>query len=254
MTNINARCDGAFVGHAIASNYDPSISMAVDISESLLEKKQFDGPDILSRYLYLYHTQKSEIGATTKYLYQIALNKIEQNDVELSISRQNLLFDPQTISEFVQATDQRLGGHTAGCGPAQRSFPLALCPSIKDYDLFQLSMEEAALTHYNPLAGQVAGIVNLICRSLLRKNTWHDALESAFQTPRLHPDMYEVRARCSRSADSFIKTHIAYAPTALHAALYYVTISTNPTAAIAAAYAKDRYYCAPIAGILSRNV
>ena len=251
MANIPARCDGAFIGHAIASNYDPSISMAVNISESLLEKKQFDGPDILSRYLFMYHTKKCEIGATTKYLYQIALNSTSNNSVKSSISRQDFLFNQTNIDEFVKATDQKLNHQTAACGPAQRSFPLALCPWIQDDDLFEVSMKEAALTHHSSIAGQVAGIVNLICRSLLRNDTWNNAVQSAFSTPRLYPDIFNVYSRYGRSPDPFTPTHIAYAPTVLNAALYYTTKANDSMEAITNACARDKYYCAPIVGILS---
>jgi ADP-ribosylglycohydrolase len=251
MINTHARCDGAFIGLAIASSYDPSVSMAVEISESLLEKKQFDGPDILSRYLFLYHTQQCEIGATTKYLYQIALNSTQSRGVKSSISRQDLLFNQSNINEFVKSTDNKLGGNTAGCGPAQRSFPLALCPWINDYELFQASMNEAALTHFNPLAGQVAGIVNLICRSLLRNKPWHEAVQSAFTEVNLHADVFAVVTRYSRSPDPFPKTDMAYAPTALNAALNYISHSDSSLEATEKAWGRDRYYCAPIVGILS---
>jgi len=251
MINIHARCEGVFIGHAIASNYDPSISMAVDISESLLECKQFNASDILSRYLFLYHTKPCEIGETTKYLYQIALNKIKSIDNKSGISRQDLIFDQSIINEFVKITDGKLNGHTAGCGPAQRSFPLALCPWINDDDLFDLSMEEAALTHYNSLAGQVAGIVNVICRSLLKNKSWNNAVQLAFSTPRLHSDVSNVSMRYSRSAQPAVSTHAAYAPTVLNAALHYIANSNNAMEAIEKARAKDKHYCAPIVGILS---
>jgi hypothetical protein len=101
--------------------------MATNISDSLLERKQFDGPDILSRYLYLYHTKHYEIGETTKYLYQIALNNIQTAGNNSSITRQDLLLNENTINEYVKITDDKLGGYTAACGPAQRSFPPALC-------------------------------------------------------------------------------------------------------------------------------
>ena len=39
MLSIDARCNGAFIGHAIASNYDPSISMAINVTDSLVERK-----------------------------------------------------------------------------------------------------------------------------------------------------------------------------------------------------------------------
>jgi ADP-ribosylglycohydrolase len=251
MLNIDARCNGAFIGHAITSNYDPSISMATNLTDSLVEYRQFNGPDILSRYLYLYHTQKCEIGEATKCLYRILLKKIQSAGGQSSISRQDFLFDQSIIDESVKIVDKELSGNTAGCGPAQRSFPLALCSWIGDDDLFDLSMKEAALTHHSPLAGKVAGIVNVICRSLLKKNSWHNAVNFAFSTPRLEPAISNIHARYCRSPYPFERINIAYAPEMLNAALYYVSSSTNPKEAITKARGNDKYFCAPIIGILS---
>ncbi len=38
-------------------------------------------------------------------------------------------------------------------------------------------MTEALLTHYDPLAGEVAAAVTRLCRSLIRGLGWHDALQ-----------------------------------------------------------------------------
>jgi ADP-ribosylglycohydrolase len=232
MLNIQGRCNGAFIGHAIASNYDPSISMAINITDSLLEKKKFDGPDILSRHLFLYHKQPCEIGETTKYLYQIAADNVQNAGDKSSLSRQDFLLNQSFIDESVRLTDNKLGGYTAGCGPAQRSFPLALCSWIDDDDLFEMSVKEATLTHFNPLAGQVAGVINVICRSLLKNHSWHNAVQAGFSIPRLHSDVTSVYTRYGRSPHPLIRTHIAYAPTVLNAALHYVHNSTKAMEAI----------------------
>jgi hypothetical protein len=151
----------------------------------------------------------------------------------------------------VKITDNKLGGCTAGYGPAQRSFPLVLCSSIDDDDMFDLSMKEAALTHYSPLAGKVADIVNVICRALLKNSTWYDAVQLIFSMPRLHPDIKNISLHYGRPPHPFVKTHIAYAPTVLNAAVHYVTNSKNSMGAIRTAVTNDQYYCAPIVGILA---
>ncbi|CAF1528107.1 unnamed protein product [Rotaria sordida] len=248
MINTYTRCEGAFIGHAIASKYDPSILMALNISQSLVECQKFDGSDILSRYLYLYHTKKCEIGEITKYIYQETLKR---NDTQSLISRENFRFDQSVIDEIVKLADKKFEGRTAGCGPAQRSYPLAFCQYIKDDDLFDCTLLEAKLTHNNPIAGQVAGIVNLICRSLINNNDWNDAVNSAFTVPRLHNDVKDVLLRHHRWAYPAVETHPAYAPTVLNAALHHVATSKNAAQAIANAYVKDKSYCAPIVGILA---
>ncbi|CAF3523001.1 unnamed protein product [Rotaria sp. Silwood1] len=246
--NVSTCCQGAFFGHAIASQHDPSTLMALNISESLLECKKFDGSDILSRHLYLYHTKKCEIGEITKYVYQKAIERI---GAQSSITRENFRFQQSTIDEIVKLTHNKYDGYTAACGPAQRSYPLAFCQYINDDDLFDCTMLEAKLTHYSPIAGQVAGIINLICRSLINNVNWDRAVSSAFETPRLHNDIIEVALHRNRRSYHDLGKPAAYAPTALNAALHYVSISQNAAQAIANARGKDKNYCAPIVGILA---
>jgi len=251
MVSIHARCDGVFIGHALVSHFDVSTQMAQQLSESLLELKHFDGSNIMARYLYLYHTKKCDYGQTMNIVCQNLKDKMKNNQGDLSICREDFLFDQCIINETVKLTDSKLGGLTAGCGPAHRSFPLALCPWIDDDDLFDLSNKEAALTHYSPLAGQVAGIVNLICRSLIRNNTWYDAVRSAFATPSLHIDVSDIYLRYSRWSTASKETHPAYAPTVLNEALHYITTSDSAAEAIKKANAKGNFYCLPVIGILS---
>jgi ADP-ribosylglycohydrolase len=248
MTTALARTEGAFIGHAIASQYNPSIFMALNVSDSLIDCRAFDGPDILSRHLYLYHTKKYEIGEVTKYIYQEA---VQHTKDQSSLTRENFRFDQTRIDQLVKSADKKCDGHTAGCGPAQRSYPLAFCSFISDDDLFNFTKLEAKLTHENSLAGEVAGIVNLICRSLLKNQNWIDAVRFAFGTPKLAQDIIAIYGRHQRFLTPAIETHSAYAPTVLNAALHYVSNSTDASQAIAKAHNHDKDYCAPIVGILA---
>lgn len=248
MLNLTTRCEGAFIGHAIASQYDPSIYMALNVSDSLVACQKFDGPDILSRHLYLYHTKKCEIGDTTKYIYQEAIKRIGTRKTP---TLESFRFDQATIDELVRLAHDKCNGLTAGCGPVHRSYPLALCQLISDEDLFEYSMLEAKLTHHSPMAGQAAGIVNLICRSLLRNTAWEDAVSTAFTTPRLHEDIQQVCLRHRRWTSFDSEANAAYVPVALTAALHHVSISKNAPDAIIKADGKDKYYCLPIVGILA---
>jgi ADP-ribosylglycohydrolase len=251
MLNIQARCNGVFIGHAIASQFDSSVQMSQQLSESLLELKRFDGPDIMSRYLYLYHTKRYDLGETTKIVYQNFKDQIKTDRGHSPVCREDFLFDQLFIDETVKLADNKLGGYTAGCGPAHRSFSLALCPWIDDDDLFDLAKAEAKLTHYSPLAGQVSGIINLICRSLLRDKTWQDAVQSAFLTPALHVDVSAVYLEYNRWCTPSKETHPAYAPTVLNAALHYITSSSSAVEAIEKANIGKNFYCLPIIGVLS---
>ncbi|CAF3718040.1 unnamed protein product [Rotaria magnacalcarata] len=250
MTSIHACCDGMFIGHALVSNFDDSSHMTLQLSESLLELKRFDGPNVLSRYLYLYHTQKYDLGETTKIVYESLQNRVQNESQRSPVSCQSFLFDQSIIDETAKLTDSILGNKTAGCGPASRSFPLALCHWIDDDDLFDISKKEATLTHHNRLAGEVAGIVNLICRSLLRNKTWQEAVQSAFLAPSLHDDVSAVCLRYGRSMSSNVNVHPAYAPRVLLEALQYVANSHNLTEALQNLNVKKNFYALPIIGVL----
>ncbi len=167
------------------------------------------------------------------------------------LTRESFRFEPTKIDEFVKLADKKCGGHTAGCNPAQRSYPLAFCAYISDVNLYETTRLEAELTHYSPLAGQVAGIVNQICRSLLRNATWIDAVSSAFTTPQLHEDIKVISFRHHRSIAPTVPTHAAYAPTVLTAALHCVASSKSAAEAIAKAQQHGNHYCMAIVGILA---
>ncbi|CAF3704711.1 unnamed protein product [Rotaria socialis] len=249
MASIHARCDGMFIGHALVSNFDDSCHMASQLSESLLELKRFDGPNIMSRYLYSYHTKKYDLGETTKIVYESLKNRVQNESKRSPVSRESFLFDQSIIDETARLTDSTLGNKTAGCGPSSRSFPLALCHWIDDDDLFDISKKEANLTHHNRLAGEVAGIVNLICRSLLRKKTWEEAIQLAFLAPSLHDDVSAVCLRYGRSMNPNVNMHPAYAPRVLLEALQYVANSNNLTEALRNLNVKQNFYALPIIGV-----
>lgn len=249
MTTKAVRCEGAFLGHALASGYDPSIYLALNISDSLIEKKTFDGPDVLSRYLYFYHTKRCEIGEMTKCIYEQAVQSKAQG--RQNLARDDFRMNQSMIDGFVQLADKNFNGNTSGCGPAQRSYPLAFCSFISDEDLYDFTVAEAKLTHFSPIAGQVAGIVNRICRSLLKNQNWSIAVNTAFTIGNLHPDVTGVFARYSRFATPAIEVHPAYAPTVLNAALHYVSRTNNAQTAIVEAMKHGKPYCVSMVGILA---
>jgi ADP-ribosylglycohydrolase len=251
MASSQTRCDGVFIGHAIASQFDASVQMALQLSGSLLELKRFEGSDVMSRYLYLYHTKRYKMGEITIATYQNLKDIIKNSSGHSPVCREDFVFDQSIINETVKLTDDKFGGLTGGCGPVHRSFPLALCPYIIDDELFDITMKEAALTHYSRVAGQVAGIVNLICRSLLRNKKWHEAVQSAFSAPSLHADVNDVCIGYGRRWSLSKTTHPAYAPTALSAALHAISISKSAAEAIQQASVEGNHYCLPIVGILS---
>ena len=250
MTSIQSICDGVFLGQLIGSNYDSSSLLAVQLSESLIELKRFDGPVVLSKYLFIYHQKRCAVGNILRCLYDELYAKTGQTNDSSPMSVEDFRFDSSIIEQTVKFVDEKYQNATAACGPAHRSFPLALCPSISDDDLFEISIKEAALTHFNPIAGQVSGIINLILRSLLRTNDWTLSIENAFATARLHEDVVDILYRFTRWPTLSRSTHPAYAPAVLNAALFYVQRSENFQNAIELAKQSEKLNVLTLVGLL----
>ena len=253
MATSTREFDQTFVGHAVASEFDASVLMALNVSESLLACKGFNGPDILSRHLFLYQTKKAEVGDTTKFIH----DHLIQNQLKAKVTSgkpltaADFLLDQATIDQVVKMADEKLNGRTAGCGPAQRSYPLALCEYVKDDDLYRVSLQEAQLTHFSPIAGQVAGIVNVTIRQMMRGKSWSDAVAHAFTMPNLHEDVIQVSFGFHRRPNLTNNPQPGYAPAALNAALYYTNRAANAGEAIATAQANDKNFSVSLVGVLA---
>ena len=246
MTSIQSVCDGIFTGQLIGSHCDPSGLLAFQLSESLLELGRFDGPVVLSKYLYTYHKRRCPLGNIIRLVHEECHVAARQKN-----ESEQFLFDSSLIASIVKSVDEKCQHATATCGPAHRSFPLALCPWIADADLFQVSLDEAALTHHDPIAGQVSGLVNLICRSMLRKKEWQLAVEEAFGTARLHDDVAEILFRYIRWTTLSRPSHPSYAPAALNAALYYVQKAEDFQGALDLASDSEDFHVVTLVGILA---
>jgi len=131
--------------------------MAVRLAEGLLECGGFDPSDILERYLRWWREGAFDTGPVSGRALALIASGMPPQEATLQVHR-----------EF--------GGKTAGCNPAHRSPPLAMLAAIADEDLVGCAMTEARLTHHDPLAGEVAGMVNKLCRSLIRGTAWDVAL------------------------------------------------------------------------------
>jgi len=129
------------------------------------------------------------------------------------------------FEQAVVQVDKNEGGMTAGCNPAHRSAPLAMCSLIDDTELAQAAIEEAQITHRHPLAGDAAAAVACLCRALIRGTPWSMALAQASEGRcRETRDALEIHRSVELSPNGF-------APDALRAAIHFV--DTSPSFPIA---------------------
>jgi ADP-ribosyl-[dinitrogen reductase] hydrolase len=157
-TTADDRCRGVLVGLAAGDKIGGPIRMAVRLAESLLDCGGFDPADILERYLDWWREGAFDTGPVSDRALELLAAGIATQEATAQVHR-----------EF--------GGKTGGCNPAHRSQPLAMLASIADQDLAGCALAEARLTHYDPLAGEVAAAVNELCRSLIRGAAWGVALQ-----------------------------------------------------------------------------
>ena len=148
MAQAFDKCENIMVGHAAADECGASTHLALRLSDSLCKAKRFDAHDVLSRYLYLYHTSQCDMGDATKLVYEEL--KASLTTTPDRFERKHFIFKQKEIDKTSYSVHNKLNGLSGGCNPAQRSFPLACCPWIDDQDLFQSSCNEARLTHFSP--------------------------------------------------------------------------------------------------------
>lgn len=251
MSDSFDKCESAIFGHAIANNFQASTYLGIEMGESLCALKHFDPTDVMSRYLFVFYTLEYPMGEIFRLVYEKLKSEIQTKKSKLS--REHFRFSLDSIHNAANSAHNQVNGLSAGSNPAQRSYPLAFCPWIDDKDLFEISCQDAQLTNLSPQAGQVSGIVNLICRHLIKGNDWNDAIEYAFDNaPRnLSSDIREIQTRYKD--DIVLNNHRgpAFAPNVLHTTLYCVTHSTSFADALKIASVIERDYCPTLVGLLA---
>jgi ADP-ribosylglycohydrolase len=148
VTDTRDRAQGVLIGLAAGDRNGGPIRMAILLAESLANKREFDRDDVFERYLAWWQQGGFDTGPTSGKVFELVGSGIPRD---------------QAISRVHTAS----GGLTAGCNPSHRSPPLAMAPFLPDDQIPNLARQEAALTHHDPLAGDVAASVVLLCRSLI---------------------------------------------------------------------------------------
>jgi ADP-ribosyl-[dinitrogen reductase] hydrolase len=225
MQDLEDRVLGVLLGLAAGDRNGGPIRMALRVAESLLDRGAFDLEDIGARYLDWWRGGAFDTGPTAAEV--------------LSLVACGIPFEQAAIR-----VDEKAAGLTAGCNPAHRSAPLAMCSAILDSEVGGAAVMEAGLTHRHPLAGDVAAAVVCLCRVLIRGAPWSGAVELA------------AEARSPETRRSFevhsLKTlsRTGYAPEALRAAVHFLDTSTSFTSALARSihFAGPANYCPVLVG------
>jgi len=136
MSETRDRIRGVLLGLAAGDRIGGPIRMAVRLSESLVDRRQFDPGDILSRYLAWWRDGAFDSGPTTAAVLSLVDGGMD-------------------CIEAVKRVHNESGGMTAGCNPAHRCAPLAMASFLPDGELAGCAIREARLTHQHPLADAI---------------------------------------------------------------------------------------------------
>jgi ADP-ribosylglycohydrolase len=227
LTTAEDRCRGVLMGLAAGDRNGGPIRMAVRLAESLLVCGGFDPEDILGRYLRWWREGAFDTGPVSGRALEIMAAGMLPSEAST-----------QVHGEF--------GGKTAGCNPGHRSSPLAMLASLADDDLPDYAVTEARLTHHDPLAGDVAAAVAMLCRSLLRGAAWESALQRS------------AEGRQGQTSEALVAgqegpaTSGGFAPEVLRAAVYFVGSSSSFSEALGRSveFAGPANYCPVLVGAI----
>ena len=225
MQDLEEKIVGVMLGLAAGDRIGGPVRMALRVAESLCACGDFDVSDIGVRYLDWWRNGAFDTGPTVAQV--------------LALVESGVPFEQAVIQ-----VDEKAGGMTAGCNPAHRSAPLAMCAAIGDSGLDRAAKAEARLTHRHPLAGDVASAVACLCRALIRGVPWSVALGVAAE------DRGPETGRALEITAPKGLSRAGFAPDVLGAATYFVDSSASFSTALARSvdFAGLANYCPVLVG------
>lgn len=130
--------------------------------------------------------------------------------------------------------------------PAHRAAPLAMSAHLPDEELPALARQEAKLTHWDPLAGNVSAAVVLLCRALVRGEEWDTCLLKAGK----YCDVLNQGSWQGRAVPPISRSGLA--PEVPRAAVLFVGTSPDLETALARSgeFAGPANYCPVLVGAI----
>ena len=160
LEGAESRAAGVLLGLAAGDRIGGPLRMALRVAESLRDRGSFDASDIGACHLAWWREGAFDTGPTVAEVL-------------------SLVAAGQTFEAAAARVHEETGRMTAGCNPAHRIAPLAMCAAIADPELGRAAAAEARLTHRHPLAGDAAAAVASLCRALIRGVPWPAARAAA---------------------------------------------------------------------------
>jgi len=224
---IQQRVIGTLFGLAAGDSNGGPIRMALCLAESLSDCRKFNAVDVLYRYLSWYQEGAFDIGLVAEKVFA----RVDAGE---------------HIGVTVRTVHEECNGMTAGCNPVHRCIPFAMANFIDEDVLPDVASQEAALTHFDPLAGDVSAAVVALCRRLIIGQAWSDALAASAEGRRdLTRNALNVTAK--RVIDNG-----GYAPNVLAAAIRFLDGHNDFVSALDASFqfAGHMNYCPVLVGAI----
>ena len=226
-SSVEDRCRGVLLGLCAGDRIGGPLQMALQLLHSLNEQQGFVLQDVGQRYVDWWKQDGFDSGPTADRVF-------------------SLVGQGASFVEATQIVHRMSRGKTAGCNPMHRSVVLAMLSEISDDELHEYALQEAKLSHYDPLAGVVSSISVQLARLALKGVHWSEAIQ-------------RIREDCSSDLESiFIQAERGdihrdgFAPHALSAALYFLHQNEDFQSMLSEAihFAGPSNYCPVIAGAL----
>jgi ADP-ribosylglycohydrolase len=216
------------LGLAAGDRNGGPVRLALRLAESLLARGGLHTDDLLGRYLQWWREDGIDSGPTTARVLELIDRGVPP-------------------AKAVEQAHSESAGLTAGCNPAHRSPPLAMAAFLPDEDLADLARREAAMTHADPLAGDVAAAVVILSRALVRGFEWGAALGSAAHGRQRPTAEALAQSKCHPGGRG------GYAPEVLQAAVFFVGSAGTFAEALSRSldFAGPANYCPVLAGALA---
>ena len=225
MAGEAERARGVLLGLLMGDRNGGPIQMALELAASLRRHGRFSLNDVRLRYLTWFLREGTDAGPVSARVFELISLGVDAGDAVAQVHR-----------EF--------GGLTAGCNPAHRAAPLAMCSFIADHHLAATAVQEAKLTHEHRLAGDVSAAAVVLCRALIRGAVWREALEVARQPA--------TQAAMSLAIRPMLKSG-GFAPDVLRAGIFFVDRHSSFEAALSEAlrFAGPANYCPVLVGSIA---
>jgi len=225
---MNENAYGLLLGLVSGDRIGGPGQIALQLAESLQEKRYFDQHDIGFRYLQWWKNDGYDSGPTVAEVF-------------------NLVSTGKEYQDAVETVHRKSEGMTAGCNPLHRNTVLAMSKQIRTETLAEAAKADARLTHFHKLAGEASSTACLLSRYLIEGVSWNVALKRIRSEGSI-----EIQEALNKSNRGEIHPD-GYAPHVLAAAVYFVDngVSFDDTLQKSIEFAGPSNYCPVLVGSLA---